>query len=79
MTERNGHHCVGLRSRVRRTDSIRAGILSASVHSSDTRIRHHDSTRCSAAAQKGAVHATAPFFASGALPWCDGRRLFGGH
>ncbi|SMH32066.1 hypothetical protein SAMN06295885_0684 [Rathayibacter oskolensis] len=66
MAERNGHHCVGLRSRVRRTDSIRAGILSASVHSSDTRIRLHDITRLRAEDSKGAVIMTAPFFASAA-------------
>ena len=79
MAERNGHHCVGLRSRVRRTDSIRAGILSASVHSSDTRIRHHDSTRRSAAGPKGAVITTAPFFAFWAMPRGDDRGTFGGH
>lgn len=64
MAERNGHHCVGLRSRVRRLDSIRAGVLSAAVHSSDTRIRHHDVTRLRAGDPKGAVITTAPFFAS---------------
>lgn len=66
MAERNGHHCVGLRWRVRRTDSIRAGILSAAVHSADTRIRHHDVTRLRAMDSKGAVMTTAPFFASAA-------------
>lgn len=66
MAERNGHHCVGLCSRVRRTDSIRAGVLSASVHSSDTRIRHHDVTRLRAEDSKGTVMTTVPFFASAA-------------
>ncbi|KQQ05096.1 hypothetical protein ASG06_00250 [Rathayibacter sp. Leaf185] len=66
MAGRNGHHCVGLRWRVRRTDSIRAEILSASVHSSDTRIRLHDVTRLRAGDSKGAVIMTASFFVSAA-------------
>lgn len=78
MAERNGHHCVGLRSRVRRTDSIRAGILLAAVCSADTRIRHHVTVRLCAAASKGAVMTTAPFRVVAAAPR-GGVRQHGGH
>lgn len=77
MAERNGRHCVGLRSRARRTDSRRARILSAAVHSSDTRIRHHVITRRCAVASKGAVIPTAPFFVV-ATPSCGGVPQHGG-
>ena len=83
MAERNGHHCVGLRSRVRRTgsvrtDSIRAGLLRAEVDSSDSRIRHHVIVRLCAAASKGAVDPTAPFCVV-ATPARGGVRQHGGH
>lgn len=78
MAERNGYHCVGLRSRVRRTDAIRAGVLLAALHSADTRIRHHDSVRLRAAASKGAVMTTAPFVVV-AADRRGGVRQHGGH
>lgn len=78
MAEWNGHHCVGLRSRVRHDGTDRAGVLSAAVHSSDTRIRHHDITRRCAVASKGAVIATAPFLVV-ATSLRGGVRQHGGH
>lgn len=66
MAERNGRHCVRLRLRVRRTDSVCAGILAVAVHCSDARIRHHDFTRRCAAASEGAVIETAPFLVAAA-------------
>ncbi|AZZ55901.1 hypothetical protein C5E08_08435 [Rathayibacter iranicus] len=78
MAERSGHHSVALSSRVRRTDSIRAEILAATVHSSDTRIRLHAITRHCAAAPKGAVITTAPLLVV-ATSLRLGVRQHGGH
>ncbi|PPG54177.1 hypothetical protein C5C27_15600 [Rathayibacter sp. AY2B7] len=78
MAERSGRHSVGLRSRVRPADSICARVLTAAVHSSDTRIRLHVIARHSAAASQGAVITTAPLLVV-AAPSRDGVRQHGGH
>ncbi|KZX22332.1 hypothetical protein EV639_10578 [Rathayibacter tanaceti] len=78
MAERSGRHSVGTRSRVRPAESVRARVLAAAVHSSDTRIRTHAITRRCAVASQGAVLATAPSLVVATTPR-DGVRQHGGH
>lgn len=78
MAERSERRSMGLRCGVRRIDSIRAGVLAAAVHSSDTRIRLHAITRHCAVASKGAVIATVPLLVVATSPRL-GVRQNGGH
>ncbi|AZZ48254.1 hypothetical protein C5C31_05170 [Rathayibacter rathayi] len=78
MAERSGRHSVALLSRVRPAESIRARVLAATVHSSDTRIRLHAITRRCAVAPQGAVLTTAPLLVA-ATASRDGVRQHGGH